>query len=180
MYLAGHTLLVTMIRDAEYWKVKLHLTPHPEGGYFRETYRAGAVSLRAHLPKGFSGDRAYSTAIYYLLSNKDLSKLHRIKSDEMWHYYDGGGLNIFVIDESGNLSEQKLGLNPDEGQAPQILVEAGKWFGATVTNPDSFCLCGCTVSPGFHFEDFEIGERKKLLESFPKHRTVIEQLTNAQ
>lgn len=167
-----------MNRNATYWKEKLQMGPHSEGGYFKETYRSGEVSLREHLPKRFSGDRVYSTAIYYLLSNEDSSKLHRIKSDEMWHFYDGAAVNIFVIDDIGNLSVHKLGLNLEEGELPQILIKASKWFGAKVNTPDSYCLCGCTVSPGFHFEDFEMGERKKLLELFPEHRSVIEQLTN--
>ena len=166
-----------MLRSAKYWIDKLQLLPHPEGGHFKETYRSHENIRREHLPERFSDDRNFSTAIFYLLQNEQCSKLHILKSDEMWHFYDGSGLTIFVIDEKGNLTEQKFGLNPDEGESPQIMVKAGEWFGAKLNEPDSYCLAGCTVSPGFHFDDFEMGDKKKLLELFPEHKKIIEQLT---
>ncbi len=94
------------------------------------------------------------------------------------HFYEGSGAVIFAIDDLGNLSEHKLGLNPDGGESPQITIPANQWFGAVVDKPNSFFLAGCTVSPGFHFDDFEMGDRKKLIELFPKHKTLIEKLTN--
>ena len=165
------------MKNAEFWIEKLKMQPHPEGGFFKETYRSEVIIQREHLPERFSGERNISTSIYYLLENKQCSKLHRIKSDEMWHFYDGSGLIIFVINEKGNLSENRLGLNHEEGESPQVLIKAGDWFGAKVNKPDSYCLTGCTVSPGFHFEDFEMGNRKDLLELFPKHKDIIRQLT---
>lgn len=166
-----------MKRFAEYWIDKLLLTPHPEGGYFKETYRSDENIRKEHLPEKFSGDRNFFTAIFYLLQKEQCSKLHRIKSDEMWHFYDGSGLTIYVIDDSGKLTEEKLGLNSDEGELPQILIKAGDWFGAKINKQNSFCLAGCTVSPGFHFDDFEMGERNNLLKLFPQHKRIIVQLT---
>ncbi len=165
------------MRDAKFWIDKLNLIPHPEGGYFKETYRSSEIFKSGHLPERFTGNRNISTSIYYLLGNEDCSKMHRIKSDEMWHFYDGTGIIIYSIDEKGNLTESKLGLNTDEGEIPQVLIKAGDWFGAKVSKPDSYCLAGCTVSPGFHFEDFEMGDRQKLLKLFPEHDDIIKMLT---
>ena len=178
MHMACCTLLMLLnMRDSKYWIGKLNLQPHPEGGYYKETYRSDDIILKEHLPEGFSGQRNISTAIYYLLENEQCSKLHRIRSDEMWHFYDGCGLVIFVIDKEGNYSENKLGLNTEEGELPQVLIKAGNWFGAKVSRKESFCLAGCTVSPGFHFDDFELADRKTLSENFPKHIEIIEVLT---
>lgn len=167
-----------MERNSKYWIEKLNMLPHPEGGYFKETYRSEESINKNHLPARFAGDRNHSTAIYYLLENEQTSKLHRIKSDEMWHYHDGEGLIIYSIDKDGNLTENKLGLKIETGESPQILIPAGEWFGAKLNKPNSYCLAGCTVSPGFHFDDFEMGERKSLMESFPQHKKIIEQLTD--
>lgn len=165
------------MNNSSYWKEKLNMNVHPEGGFFKETYRSDESVHSKHLPERFTGDRNFSTSIYYLLENDQYSRLHRIKSDEMWHFYDGSGLNIFEIDANGNAAVHKLGLNIEEGQSPQVLIKAGNWFGAKVNRPESFCLAGCTVSPGFDFEDFELGERNFLLEKFPQHIKIIEQLT---
>lgn len=153
------------------------MKPHPEGGFFKETYRANEFVNKEHLPERFPGHRHFSTAIYFLLINDQVSKLHRIKSDEMWHFYEGSGVTIYSLDPDGNLNTDKLGLNVNEGEMPQVLIPAGYWFGAKVNSPDSYCLAGCTVSPGFHFEDFELGERNRLIELFPRHEKIIIDLT---
>lgn len=163
--------------SAKNWIEKLEMIPHPEGGFFKETYRCGESVHQDHLPKRFTGQRHFSTGIFYLLTNGQYSKLHRIKSDEMWHFYDGSTLIIYEIDEKGNLIENKLGLNYDAGELPQILIRAGRWFGAKLKNPDTFCLAGCTVSPGFHFEDFEMGYHDELLKLYPQHKDIIDILT---
>ncbi len=165
------------MKDAEYWIEKLKLLPHPEGGFYKETYRSDEIINRDHLPKRFTGHRNISTSIYYLLQNGQYSKLHRIKSDEIWHFYDGCGLIIYSIDKNGKLTENKLGINIEEGESPLIIIKAGDWFGAKVSKPGSYCVAGCTVSPGFHFEDFEMGNREELLKIFPEHKTVIIELT---
>ena len=166
-----------MKRSASYWIEKLKMVPHPEGGHFKETYRASEHIRKEHLPERFKGDRNHSTGIFYLLDGEQCSKFHRIQSDEMWHFYDGEGMIVYEIDDNGNLIKNKLGLNIDEGELPQFIIKAGRWFGASVSKPGSYCLAGCTVSPGFHFDDFEMADRKKLLEEFPDHKYIIEKLT---
>ena len=165
------------MNHADYWIDKLHLSAHPEGGYFRETYRAEEKIAHRALPDRFNGDRNYSTAIHFLLKGNQKSLFHRIQADEMWHFYDGSGLDIYEIDGEGILTVHKLGLDLEEGQTPQVLIKAGNWFGARVNKPDSFCLAGCTVSPGFDFEDFQLGSRDELIKQFPDHKKIIEQLT---
>jgi predicted cupin superfamily sugar epimerase len=165
------------LKNSLYWIEKLGMLSHPEGGYFKESYRSDELVLTDHLPGRFNGDRNFSTSIYYLLEEDQYSKLHRIKSDEMWHFYDGSGLDIYEIDKDGELMIHKLGLDIENGESPQVLIKAGNWFGAKVNNQDSFCLAGCTVSPGFDFNDFEMAEREALIILFPKHREIIEQFT---
>ncbi len=155
---------------------KYHLELHPEGGYFKEIYRSGEIILPEGLPKRFTDKRNISTSIYFLLEGKQKSNFHRLKSDEIWHYYDGCGVNIYIIDNSGNLSEIKLGKDFEL----QAVIRNNHWFGAELREKNSFCLLGCTVAPGFDFEDFEIAKRDELLNLFPKHKGVIERLTSIQ
>jgi uncharacterized protein len=168
--------------NAAYWIEKLGLLAHPEGGYFRETYRA--EEQIAHLPDRFSpktlasAQRSFSTAIYFLLESDQFSAFHRIKSDEVWHFYTGSALTVYAIDPAGQLSEFRLGNQPDQAETWQAVVPAGWWFGSKVNAPDTFALVGCTVAPGFDFADFELAERSQLLHLYPQHRTLIEQLTH--
>jgi uncharacterized protein len=163
--------------DAKYWIDKLRLMPHPEGGYYRQTYRAELVIDRAALPAGFLGNRAVSTAIYFLLEGKDFSAFHRLRSDEIWHFYIGEALVVHVISESGEYSGIQLGSDPEAGEVFQAVVNAGCWFASRVEDPQSFALVGCTVAPGFDFEDFELGKREELVRFYPQHRELIEWLT---
>ncbi|NWG37073.1 MAG: cupin domain-containing protein [Nitrososphaera sp.] len=150
------------------WVKKLGLAKHPEGGYFRETFRS---KIQVSAP-GFSGKRSASTAIYYLLESGRFSAFHRIKSDELWHLYAGSPLVLHVI-ENGKMSRVTLG----RGQAPQAAVRAGCWFAASVARPGSYSLAGCTVAPGFDFADWEMGKREELLREYPDHRRIIERYT---
>ena len=163
--------------EAKDWIESLQLRPHPEGGYFRETYRASETIARQHLPTRFAGDRAFATAIYFLLQGNDFSALHRIKQDEMWHFYEGCSLTISVIDPGGNFSAIRLGRDARAGEVPQAVVPAGRLFGARVNDPRSYALVGCTVAPGFDFADFEMPTRQELLGCYPQHQAIIEQLT---
>nr|WP_298686527.1 cupin domain-containing protein [uncultured Dongia sp.] len=157
---------------------RLKLAPHPEGGFYRETYRATETLPNAGLPSRFHGNRAQSTAIYYLLRAGDRSKLHRIKSDEVWHFYDGDPLVIVAIAPNGQLTETTLGRDFASGQIPQHVVPAGHWFGAIPAKGSAFSLTGCTVAPGFDFADFELAQRDRLLAEFRQHRAWIERLTD--
>lgn len=156
----------------------LGLQPHPEGGFYRETYRAGEVIPNAGLPGRFHGQRSHSTAIYYLLPAGERSKLHRIKSDEVWHFYEGDTLTIVALSPEGQLIETALGRDFARGEVPQHVVPAGYWFGALPAQGSAFTLAGCTVAPGFDFADFELADRPALLAAFPQHRAWIERLTD--
>lgn len=154
------------MKTAQDWIASLQLVSHPEGGFYRETYRSPVtVALPA-----FNGARAVSTAIYFLLPAGNISAFHRIKSDEIWHFYAGQALTIHLITAAGTYTALTVG--PDQ---PQAVVPAGCWFGATIET--RYALVGCTVAPGFDFRDFEMAERSALLAMYPQHRTLIERLT---
>jgi len=167
----------SMVKEAVHWIETLRLAEHPEGGYYRRTYRAREEILREHLPKRFSGPRAFSSAIYYLLPGNRVSAFHRLKSDEMWHFYAGSPLIVYILDSGGRMVEKRLGNDPERGEAFQQLIEAGKWFGAAVSDPASYSLVGCTVAPGFDFEDFEMADPVELMETHPEHRDLVARLT---
>ena len=166
-----------MKRDARFWIQQLGLKPHPEGGYYRETYRSNLDIAREALPFGFSGARPVSTAIYFLLAGQDFSALHRLRSDEMWHFYAGSALEVHVIDPEGLHSVMLVGSDPLSGEVSQAVVPGGSWFGARLKAPDSYALVGCTVAPGFDFDDFEIAKRSELGAQYPQHEKLIRELT---
>jgi uncharacterized protein len=150
---------------------------HPEGGYFAETYRSAEKIPHHALPNRFKSDRSFSTGIYFLLESHHISALHRIESDEMWHFYAGCPLNVYTIDSEGVLKIISLGNNPENGEVFQAIVPAGVWFGSKPSEPDSYSFVGCTVAPGFDFEDFEMKSRAELLVMFPQHQAIVEMLT---
>ena len=156
--------------NADYWIEHLKLSAHPEGGFYRETYRAGG---RVNVDDDVT--RNYSTAIYFLLRKQDRSMFHRIKSDELWHFHAGGRLTIYMLTEGGLVS-QSLGQNVEKGDKLQVTIPANHWFGALVTE-GPYVLSGCTVSPGFDFRDFEMAKQHELLTQFPKHSDIIQKLT---
>ena len=161
----------------KYWIEKLQLEAHPEGGYFRQTYRSEVSIAREALPLGFAGARAASTAIYFLLEGENFSAFHRLRSDEVWHFYAGDPLIVHVIEPDGKYSSILLGRDLDAGQALQAVVPAGCWFASHVADWKSFAVVGCTVAPGFDFGDFEMGKRAELVARYPQHRELIERLT---
>jgi len=165
------------MHTSEYWIKKLNLQKHPEGGYFCEVYRAGEEIKQEHLPARYSGGRNHSTSIYFLLTSGEFSAFHRIKSDETWHFYCGQPVTIHMIDEKGNYSAIKLGSNPDNDESFQRTIPHGTWFAASVDEPDSYALVGCSVAPGFHFDDFELGKREDLVKLFPECENVIKKFT---
>ena len=156
-------------QDCAYWIEKLRLERHPEGGYFRQTYKAELLLPKTAIPAGFGGARAASTAIYFLLSGDHFSAFHRLRSDEIWHFYAGTPLEVHVIDPSGAHSIVRLGSDLDAGQVLQAVVPAGCWFASHVADWKSFAVVGCTVAPGFEFEDFEMGNRAELIRQYPQH-----------
>jgi predicted cupin superfamily sugar epimerase len=164
-------------KEAKYWIEKLGLEAHPEGGYFRQTYGSKVSIAREALPAGFAGARAASTAIYFLLEGENFSAFHRLRSDEVWHFYAGDPLIVHVIDPSGEYSSILLGRDPKAGQVLQGVVRAGCWFASHVADWSSFAVVGCTVAPGFEFEDFEMGKRGELVVKYPQHQDLIQRLT---
>ena len=154
----------------------LGLQPHPEGGYYRETFRSEGFIPASGLPESFEGGRHFSTAIYYLLGPGDFSAFHRIRSDETWHFYKGTGLVIHVLKEGGTCERILLGDRPDRGQVFQATVKAGLWFASEPSAPDGFALVGCTVSPGFDFRDFEMADAETLKAGWPAERELVERL----
>lgn len=158
----------------------LDLKPHPEGGYYRETYRCEEFISRACLPQRFHGDRHYSTAIYYLLPAGAVSRLHRIASDEVWHFYLGGPFTVVELKPDGSSDHVVLGADVSSGQRLQHVVTAGTWFGAHPNPGTDYSLVGCTVAPGFDFADLEIAKRHELLARYPYETTVIDRLTSAE
>jgi predicted cupin superfamily sugar epimerase len=155
----------------------LKMEPHREGGYYCRSYESKISIKRDSLPKGFAGDRPISSAIYFLLEEDQFSSFHRIKSDEIWHFYEGSSLRLSIISPSGVLTHRTLGSNIENGEEFQIVVPADSWFGAQICDKNSYSFFGCTVSPGFNFDDFELGRRENLLKLFPDHAGIIKSLT---
>lgn len=151
---------------------KLQLKPHPEGGYFKETYRCSQ-----QITTNEGKIRNVSTAVYYLLGNDDKSFFHRIQSDELWHFHQGEPLEIFIISER-QLVVTTLGNQIDKGEVPQAVVPAQQWFAARVKNSAGYSLVTCTVAPGFDFTDFELAKKETLLKEYPHLRDIIETFTN--
>ncbi|TAF64822.1 MAG: cupin domain-containing protein [Cytophagales bacterium] len=155
--------------NSQDWIKKLELLPHPEGGYYKEVYRATEGGYASE-----KGLRSYGTGIYFLLESRHFSAFHRIDADELWHFYAGSSVKIYILHPSGVLEEKINGSNPDEEAHFQVVIPAGCWFAAAVIAADSYALVGCTVAPGFEFEGFELAHKKELLEKYPQHKTIIE------
>lgn len=153
----------------------LDLKPLPEeGGYFRETYRSDKVNAPASIFGINSNDqRVISTAIYYLVRPESFSALHRIQSDEVFHFYGGDPVEMIQIDEKGTLTRYVLGSNIFNGESPQVVVRRGTWQALKLKDGGAWALMGTTVSPGFEFTDFELGDRNKILKQFPQHSNDI-------
>ncbi|MFM0397129.1 cupin domain-containing protein [Paraburkholderia phytofirmans] len=156
---------------------RLDLKPHPEGGFFSETYRSVERVIRDKDDSGAAETRSASTAIYYLLCDGAHSAWHRIKSDEVWHFYAGEPLNVHVLDEMGALVTHKLGNALTHADAVfQAMVPAGLWFAAECADLATFALVGCTVAPGFEFSEFELADIGALKVQYPRHVALIERL----
>jgi predicted cupin superfamily sugar epimerase len=156
---------------------RLNLQPHPkEGGFFRETYRATESTPTSALAKGYSGPRSHGTAIYYLLTPNTFSALHRLRSDEVFHFYLGSPVRMLQLSANGG-AEIVLGANLERDEVPQIVVPRGVWQGSFLEPGGEFALLGCTVAPGFDYDDYEHGDRNRLVDEYPDFRKLIERLT---
>ena len=163
------------MKKKEHWISALGLQSHPEGGYFKETYRSELEFDPKDIGLKIKGKRSLSTGIYFLIESENFSAFHRIKSDEMWHYYGGDPLIVHMIDERGVYAKQLIGNNLDKGEQLQFVVPANVWFASEVKKGGDYSLVGCTVSFGFDFADFELADIE-LIKKFPQHKRIIERL----
>ena len=152
------------------------LQPHPEGGWFKETYKSTEIISASALPERFGAPRVFSTAIYFLLEQGNFSAFHRIKSDECWHFYTGDPLDVYVLQQDGNLEIVHLGNDIGKGLMFQYVVPADCWFASRPAPGSSFCFAGCTVAPGFDFADFELADASALASLYPMHQSIIKTL----
>ena len=155
----------------------LYLKPHPEGGYFKENYRSKGVIKNNSLDFEADGERNYSTSIYFLLNENDFSAFHKIRQDEIWHFYAGSTLLLHTINPNGNYNLTRIGNNLENDNFFQFVVPAGTWFASEVENKTSYSFCGCTVSPDLTLET-EMPSAKTLSKIFPQHQEVIKRLSN--
>ena len=155
---------------------KYNLQQHPEGGWYKETYKSNESIQEDALPERFEHSRVFSTAIYFLLEQGNFSAFHRIKSDECWHFYAGQTLQVFVLLQNGTLDIINLGSDIRNGEMFQYVVPANCWFASRPAEESDFCFVGCTVSPGFDFADFELAEAKTLSHQYPQHAIMIRSL----
>ncbi len=146
----------------------LGLLPHPEGGFYKETYRS-ELTLEGK-------DRQLLTSTYFLLTSANVSKFHRIKSDELWYFHAGSPLIVHTLGEHGH-QQHHLGLDLSKGQQPFLWIPKDTIFGSTVLENDGFSLVSCAVAPGFDFRDFELFKRSELLAAYPDHKELVERLS---
>ncbi|MCA1319392.1 cupin domain-containing protein [Bacillus tianshenii] len=164
------------IDTLDFWVEKLELEPHPEGGYYKQTFTSHESISDRELSTEFHGQRLLYSSIYFLLTDKNVSHFHRLKSDELWYFHGGSSLSVHVIHETGEYKEYKLGLDLEKGETPQVLVPKNAIFGSSVAEEDSCSLVGCMVSTGFVFEDFEMFTQAELLKIYPQHKEIIRKM----
>ena len=165
-----------MKKNAQYWINKLNLQEHPEGGYFVETYRSNERIHESKLPDRYKTSRVFGTSIYFLLTRESVSNFHRLSSDEIWHFHTGGKARIHMISETGDYQQALIGEPSDAEVSFQAIISQNTWFAAEVIEGD-YILVGCTVAPGFEFEDFILADRQSLLSAYPMHKNLIERFT---
>jgi predicted cupin superfamily sugar epimerase len=155
----------------------LNLAPHPEGGFYRETYRSEKTFSDSVLGDTYEGYRNLGTGIYFLLTGDAFSAFHRIKQDELWFFHLGAPIELHMISPEGKHSKHMIGIDIENGESPQLIVPGGYWFAAKVSKHQDYSLVSCTVSPGFDFRDFEMPMRKELCNLFPQHEAIITEFT---
>jgi predicted cupin superfamily sugar epimerase len=157
---------------------KLNLIPHPnEGGFFVETYRSEEKILKRNLPLRYSSERSFGTAIYYLLTSTTFSEIHRLKSDEIFHFYLGDPVEMINLFPDGKTKRIILGQDIFDGMELQVVVPRMVWQGAKVIDGGNFALLGTTVSPGFDYTDYESGNKEELIKLYPSYQDFINKLS---
>jgi predicted cupin superfamily sugar epimerase len=165
---------------AEDVKKLLGLQPHPrEGGWYVRTYESAEfVSTAAFADGRYAGERRTGTAIYYLLEKGTFSEMHRLKSDEVFHFYAGDPVEMLQLREGKEGRVVVIGNDLVRGHRPQATVERGVWQGTRLIEGGDWALLGCSVSPGFEFEDYESGTREQLCQEWPTFSEQIVALTH--
>jgi hypothetical protein len=146
----------------------LKMKPHPEGGFYSETYRC-----RDSVTLDKMGHRSLGTSIYFLLPRGEVSLFHRLASDEIWHFHQGDCITVVMIKPNGSIEKAVVGPVGNGVARPQVIIPKGTWFGAIHESdrPHGYTLVGCTVTPGIEFADFEMATRTGLLEEFKGARS---------
>jgi predicted cupin superfamily sugar epimerase len=156
----------------------LNLKPLPtEGGLFAEMYRSDEMIPGDALPPRYSSERCFATAIYYMLPPGSFSAMHRLKSDEIFHFYLGDPVTMLLLYPDGSSDVITLGKDIAKGERVQVVVPRGVWQGMFLNDGGEFALMGTTVSPGFEYEDFELGKRDELVKRYPDRQEMIAGLT---
>jgi predicted cupin superfamily sugar epimerase len=163
-----------------------------EGGYYRETYRSDKdIVIDSSIEKDSKNDvyyysesknhskniRSVCTLIYYLLDGDEFSAFHKVKYDEIWHFYKGSSLSLYILTESENIVKVQIGNDLRNGEHFQYVIKGNTWFAAEINDKSLYSLIGCTVAPGFDFRDFELGDRNELKKIYPQHESIINRLT---
>ncbi len=162
------------METADYLIQHLNLKPHPEGGFFSEVFRSNITVSLDGLPYGYSGNRRVATSIYFMLRSEDISKMHRLKSDELWYFHSGSSVRIFIIDQEGKKHTRILGSRYEKAEEFCVHIPMGNIFAAEVLEADSYSLMSCVVAPGFEFDDFEMFNKVDLIQAYPKYAELFE------
>lgn len=170
--------MTTNTMTPEYLIEKLHLKPlEREGGYYKETYKSEKILKGKCLDARYSGSRNIASAIYYLLTPDTKSAIHRLKTDEIFHFYAGDPVLMLLIHPDKRVERKILGNRIDRGESPQIIVPANAWQGSLLMDGGKFALMGTTMAPGFDFDDYEDGKRQELINNYPEEKELIKRLT---
>lgn len=180
-----------MKKDASYWINTLQLSPHPEGGFYTETFKSETFNspthklsseAEKHSDKAQTAEahaqRPHASLIYFLLKNKDISAFHKLSGDEIWLYHAGCALTLYLINAQGKLSLKKLGPKVECHENMQVIIPKNTWFAAELNTENNFCLMSCVVAPAFEWKGFELGTKEKLVEEFPQHKSLFTRLCN--
>jgi uncharacterized protein len=162
---------MTQVDRADQIIEQLELLAHPEGGYYKETYKSTIFCDASQ------GSRNIQTVIYFMLKSGQKSAFHRLKSDEFWYFHEGSSLEVFIIYPDGKLETVLFGGDCLNGEVAQLLLPSGTWFSARCLTPQSYCLLSCSVAPGFDFADFELATTDHLEKLFPIHTVLIREMT---
>lgn len=157
-------------KNATDWIAHLNMSPHPEGGYYKEVYRSEQQVSRA----GYEKIMSACTSIYYLLEGAEFSGFHRLLSDEIWYFHTGSPINLHIIDKNGQYHREELSAS-DSGNL-SIAVSGRSWFAAEISEKEGFSLVSCVVAPGFDFAEFEMADKADMLASYPSYSNIIERL----